>query len=413
MTPPNLAGIPVVRLDPYGSDHHGEAAELRRLGPVVRVILPGEIHAWAVTHHEPLAALVKDPRVSKDWRNWTAVKTGQIRDDWPLVGMLKVTNMVTADGAEHQRLRRLVTRTLTPGCVKALRPRISQIAESLLGALPGHAGPDGAVDLRQHYAYPLPMAVICELAGVPELWRPRLRQLVDSIFRTDTTPQEAVNTERDRLDLLHRLVAVRTEAPSGDLTTALTNARRADPDALSDEELTDTLWLMLTAGHETTLSLIVNATRALLTNPGQRDLALAGDENTWAAVVEETLRWDAPIGNFMARYPLEDIQIGGFTIPAGEAILAPYSCVGRDPDQHGPSAGEFDITRAQRRNLAFSDGPHVCLGAPLARLEASTALRALFGRYPCLTLAVPPAQIPPVPSLFSNSAASLPVHLGG
>jgi cytochrome P450 len=325
MTPRNPAEVPVVRLDPSGSDHHGEAAELRRLGPVVRVILPGDISAWAVTHHEPLTALVKDPRLSRDWRNWTAVRTGQIGDDWPLIGMLKVTNMVTADGAEHQRLRRLVTRTLTPRRVQALAPRITHIAESLLAALPGHAGPGGVVDLRQHYAYPLPMAVICELTGVPEDWRPQLRQLVDSIFRTDTTPAEAVQTERGRLALLHELIELRTQAPGGDLTTALINARRADLRALTSEELTDTLWLLLTAGHETTLSLITNATRALLTHPGHRDLALTGDESTWAAVAEETLRWDAPIGNFMARYPTEDIQVAGVTIPAGQAILAPYS----------------------------------------------------------------------------------------
>lgn len=158
--------------------------------------------------------------------------------------------------------------------------------------------------------------------------------------------------------------------------------RPDDPTALSDEELVDTLWLMLTAGHETTLSLIVNATRALLTYPDQRAIAVAGDDQTWAAVVEETLRWDAPIGNFMARYPLEDIVIAGVTIPAGEAILAPYSGVGRDPARHGADADEFDITRHHERHLAFGDGPHLCLGASLARVEATIALRALFERSP-------------------------------
>jgi cytochrome P450 len=412
MTQDAASAVPSVRLDPAGSDHHGEAARMRGLGPVVRVILPGEITAWAVTDHQDLAALVKDVRVSKDWRNWTAVRTGQVTDDWPLVGMVKVTNMVTADGTEHHRLRRLVTRTLTQRRVQALRPRITAIASALLNDLPGRAEPDGVVDARQHYAYPVPMQVICELTGVPEPWRPRLRELVDSIFRTDTTPEEVTATQRERVQMLRDLVALRAREPGEDLTTALLAARADDPAALTDEELADTLWLMLTAGHETTLSLIVNATRALLTHPDQRSIAVAGGDQTWAAVVEETLRWDAPIGNFMARYPLEDVVIAGITIPAGEAILAPYSGVGRDPAQHGPDADEFDITRHQERHLAFGDGPHRCLGASLSRVEATIALRALFGRFPGLALAVPPGALIPVPSLFSNSVRALPVRLG-
>jgi cytochrome P450 len=411
MTQDVSSDIPIVRLDPFGSDHHGEAAHLRSFGPVVRVSLPGEIPAWAVTDHEHLAALVKDPRVSKDWRNWRAVRTGQVTDDWPLVGMVKVTNMVTADGAEHHRLRRLVTRTLTPRRVEALRPRITAIASALLDELPGHIGPDGVVDVRQHYAYPVPMQVICELTGVPAPWRPRLRELVDSIFRTDTTPEEVIQTQHERVQMLDNLVALRTEQPGNDLTTALIAARADDPAALTDEELADTLWLMLTAGHETTLSLIVNATRALLCYPAQRAFALDGDHEAWRAVVEETLRWDAPIGNFMARYPLEDIVIAGVTIPAGEAILAPYSGVGRDPAQHGPDADAFDVTREQKKHLAFGDGAHLCLGASLAREEATIALRALFTRFPDLALAVPAESLVPVPSLFSNSVRALPVHL--
>jgi cytochrome P450 len=408
---PHVTDIPVVTLDPTGADHHGEAARLRELGPVVRVVLPGNVHAWAVTRHAELAALVTDPRVSKDWHNWSAISHGEISDDWPLTGMVKVTNMVTADGPEHHRLRRIVTQTLTPRRVQNLAPRISDIVDTLLDDLPTHAGPDGAVDLRQHFAYPVPMQVICELAGVPDHERPELRALVDSIFRSTTTPQEVLDTQRDIYLLLDRVVALRRANPGDDLTSAMLAAQRDDPSLLSKDELVGTMWLMLAAGHETTLSLIVNAVRALLTHPDQRALATAGNESTWAAVVEETLRWDAPIGNFLARYPLQDIEIAGVTIPAGDAILAPYSAVGRDHTQHGPTADSFDITRTQARHLAFGAGLHVCLGAALARREALTALPALFTRYPHLTLATPPTALIPVPSLFSNSVQALPVHL--
>lgn len=403
--------LPVFELDPTGADHHGEAAAMRAAGPVVRVVLPGDVHAWAVTGHDDLAALVRDERVSKNWRNWSAIRRGEIPDDWPLIGMLKVDNMVTADGAEHLRLRRPVTRTLTRRRVQALRPRITQIVDGLLDALPGLVDGDGVVDLRAHFAYPVPMGVICELTGVPEPWRAHLRELVDSIFRTDTTPDEVVRTQRERLELLGELIALRRAQPGDDLTSALLEVRAQDADALSDDELVDTVWLMLTAGHETTLSLIANGARALLTHQDQYAEVRGGDDETWADVVEETLRWDAPIGNFMARYPLEDITIAGVTIPAGEAILAPYSGVGRDVCQHGGTAGVFDASREQRRNLAFSDGPHLCPGATLARTEATVALHRLFDRYPDMTLAVAPTDLTPVPSLFSNSTRTLPVRL--
>ncbi|SFS82465.1 cytochrome P450 family protein [Saccharopolyspora flava] len=400
-----MSEVPLIELDPLAADHHGEAARMRAAGTVIRVLLPGGVRAWAVTEHAALAELVADPRVSKDWRNWTAVRQGEISDDWPLIGMVKVTNMVTADGTEHQRLRRLVTRAFTRGRVEDLRPRVQRIVADLLDDLPRQATA-GVVDLRPHFAYPVPMNVICELVGVPVPWRAELRTLVDSIFRTNTTPEEVLSTQRDRLRLLNRLVDLRRSSPGDDLTSALLAAGEADAEALTAEELVDTLWLLLTAGHETTLSLILNTTRALLTHPDQLELARAG---AWAEAVEETLRWDAPIGNFLARYPLEDITLAGVTIPRGEAIIAPYSGVGRDPAQHGPGAERFDLTRNPQRHLAFGGGPHFCLGAHLARLEAVEAVSALFARYPELALASD--ELLPVPSLFSNSAQRLPVRL--
>lgn len=309
--------IPVIALDPHGADHHGEAAKLRELGPVVRVQLPGDVMAWSVTDHALLNEMITDPRFSKDWRNWNAIIRGEISDGWPLIGMVKVTNMVTSDGQEHRRLRKLVTQTFTPRRVQELRPRIQQIVDDLLDDLPSHAAADGSVDLRRHFAHPVPMQVICELFGVPADERPRLQELMDNIFRSDLLPEEVSASQIEQYELLARVVEGRRHEPGSDLTSAMIAARAADPDALSEEELVGTLLLMLSAGQETTLSLITNAVRALLTHPDQREIAVRGDAGTWANVVEETLRWDAPIGNFPFRYPLEDVEIAGVRIPKG------------------------------------------------------------------------------------------------
>ncbi|MCP2336921.1 cytochrome P450 family protein [Actinomadura rupiterrae] len=405
--PSPAAEIPVIELDPTAADHHGEAARLRAAGPVVRVVLPGGVRAWAVTTHELVERLVRDPDVSKDYRNWTAVRTGELADDNPIIGMIKVDNLVTADGAEHTRLRRPIVGQFTRRRVQDMVPAITGAATALVDALPATE----VVDLRAHFAARLPLQVICELLGVPADQHPRLRHLVDAIFRTDTTAEEVAEVQAEIPRLLGDLIAARTAEPGGDLTSALIGVHAGDPAALSAEELAGTLWVLLTAGHETTISLISNAVRAMLTHPDQLAAALSASDDPWPAVVAETLRWDAPIGNFPARYPLTDLTIGDVTIPAGDAIIAPYTAVNRDPAHHGPDADRFDHTRAQKGDLAFGAGRHSCPGSFLAETEACIALSVLFDRYPKMTLAVPADSLPPVPSLFTNSIASLPVRL--
>ncbi|MEU8274496.1 cytochrome P450 [Microbispora bryophytorum] len=405
-TPP-----PLIRIDPSGADRHGEAARMRELGPVVRAVLPGDVQMWVVTDYALLAELAADPRVGRDWRQWEALRRGEVPEDWPLLSMIRLNNAMARDGAEHRRLRKPLTRTFTRARVERLRPRIQEIVNTMLDDLPGHVGPDGVVDVRKHYAYPFPMQVICELIGVPEAWWPRFRELIDTVIRADTTAEEYLATQQERHELWQRLFAMRRAEPADDLTSAMIAVNDEDG-ALTDDELEDTLWMLIGAGHETSISLIVNATRALLTHPDQLALVRDGDAESWSKVIEETLRWDAPVGNFPARFPTEDITVGGVTIPKGDAILAPWSGVNRDPAKYGPDADRFDITRPGEKHLAFGGGPHMCIGPALARLEAAVALPALFARFPGLRLAVDSAELTAVPSIFSNSVTSLPVYLG-
>lgn len=418
--------VPEFRLDPRGEDRHGEADRLREAGPVVRIALipdphGGEVHAWAVTRHQELETLFRDPsvreRISASYTRWAPWQNKQITPSWPLYQMTCVDNMFTADGAHHARLRRPVQRVLTGRKVAEMRHRIVETAQALLEELPGHAGPDGAVDLRGHYAVSLPMAVVAgQLMGVPQDWQPELMGLVQTVFSSSTTPEDAAAAEDNRIEFLRKLVELRGREPDESLTSDLIRDRQTAEDPMSDIELGDTAWIMLTAGWQTTTDLIANAVLALLTHPRQlRDLGnrrgAATGSGTWDNVIEETLRWDPPVSLLTAAYTTDAITLGGVTIPKGEAIYASYSAVGRDPRQHGPTADAFDITHERRPNLAFADGVHRCVGALLAKQEALVALEALFTRYPKLSLAVSPDEIRPAETFYTNSVESLPVHL--
>ncbi|MFE0104850.1 cytochrome P450 [Streptomyces sp. NPDC059009] len=398
---------PLVRLDETAGDLHGEIARLRALGPAVRVELPGSVPAWVITRHQALQDLLADPRVLKDASNWAALRDGRIPDGWPLIAFVTNRGMTTADGEDHLRLRTLVTQAFTPRRINAMGPRIEAITHRLLDALTAH--PPGPVDLRAHFAYPLPMQVIGDLLGVPGEHFDQFRALSASLTSSTPSPEETLATMQQLHALLADLVAQRREHPGEDLTSHLI-AAHDQGDRLSEDELTGTLILILVAGHGTTLNLITNAVRALLTHPAELTAVTAG-QRTWSAVIEETLRWDSPVGHFPLRYAGDDIPIGDTVIPKGEAILASYAAAGRDPRHFGADADEFDTTRSPNRHLSFGHGAHYCLGAALARLEAEIALPALFARFPCLDLAVPPQDLTPLPSFVSNSVQALPVRL--
>ncbi|MFF2361322.1 cytochrome P450 [Streptomyces sp. NPDC058122] len=404
------------RLDPAGGCPHADNARLLARGAVATVELPGAVEGAVVLGHEALKEFLAHPDVAKGAQHFTALREGRIAAGWPLMTFATVQGMTTADGDDHRRLRSLVSKAFTARRVERLRPRIEELTSGLLDGLHAAAEADGgAADLREHFALPLPMSVIGELLGVDAEYRDRLHHLTNQVVATDIGPEQAVAANRELVAVLSAVAAARAENPGDDLTSALIAARDEDGDRLSQQELIGTLVLMIIAGHETTLNLITNAVRALCGHRDQLDSVLDG-EASWGDVVEETLRWNAPVSYFPFRYPVRDLTVDGTVIPRGTPVLAGYTAAGRDRAAHGPDADLFDVTRPGRpdavRHLSLGHGAHYCLGAPLARMEATIALERLFTRFPDLDLAVSESELTQQTSFVGNSVQVLPVRPG-
>nr|WP_210167605.1 cytochrome P450 [Streptomyces sp. SID4946] len=397
-------------LDPAGSDHHAEHRALYARGAATPVDVLG-VTAWSVSDPDLLKQLLTRATVSKDARaHWPAFAATV--PTWPLALWVAVESMFTAYGSDHRRLRRLIAPAFSARRIAALTPVVESLVTGILDEL--EALPPGeVVDLRERLAYPLPIAVIGRMMGLSTARSSGLRTVVDRVFATTLSAEEATANTASLYRLFDELIAAKRAAPGDDMTSLLiaTRDEEGDGGSLTDAELRDTLVLMVSAGYETTVNVIDHAVTSLLTDPAQPAHVDAG-RCGWEDVVEEALRHESAIKHLPMRFALQDIPLpDGRTIRAGEAILASYAAANRHPDWHGADADLFDATRTTKDHLAFGHGVHFCLGAPLARLEVATALRQLFARFPEARLAVPAEELRPLPTLISNGHVSLPVRL--
>ncbi|MFJ9101202.1 cytochrome P450 [Streptomyces sp. NPDC102405] len=352
---------------------------LRDTAPVHRIAGPDGTPAWIVTRYDDVRAALADPRLALDKRHATA---GTYKG-FSLPPALDA-NLLNMDPPDHTRIRRLVGRAFTPRRIEQLRDPIRRTADRLLDALGSH----GTTDLIASYAAPLPITVICDLLGIPDEHRLDFRVWTDTLVAPDPAagPAAAKEAVVAMLGFFTRLLADKRREPADDLLADLI-AVRDEGDRLSEDELMSLAFLILFAGYENTVQLIGNAVLALFQHPGQLD-ALRKDPARLPAAVEEFLRYEGPALLAIRRFPLEDVTIGGVTVPAGETVWVSPSAANRDPDRF-PDPDRLDLARDASGHLALGHGIHYCLGAPMARAETEIALAALLERFPDLALAEP------------------------
>jgi cytochrome P450/uncharacterized OsmC-like protein len=369
---------PAIRDDPFG-----HFAQARARCPVQKVRLADGHRAWVVLGYDAARQALADPRISKDMLAALAADGEVVAEGLP--GPAFSRHMLNVDPPDHTRLRRLVSRAFTPGRVAALEPAIRGIARSLLDGLDA-PGPDAAVDLIEGYAYPLPFGVIGELLGIPEADRPRLHAWFGVLLTgwAGDPPPAAVAASDGIVAYLGELVDAKRLRPAGDLVSVLVAATEGD--ALTRQELLSSLFQLVVAGHDTTASLIGNGVVALLDHPGQLQVLLA-DPGRLPSAIEELLRFTAPVPHATFRVTAEPVTLDGMQIPPHEQVLVCLGSANRDPVRFA-EPDVLDIGRGDGPNLGFGHGPHYCLGAPLARLEARVAFETLLHRYPALRLAV-------------------------
>ena len=393
---------PAFKVNPYPT-----YARLRSTAPVHRAALPDGRGVWLITRYDDVLAVLKDERFVKDWRK---VMTPEQLDQVPAIPEVMKPlsrNMLDTDPPDHERLRALVSKAFTPRLIERMRGRVQAITDALLDTVEGQ----GEMDLIDDYAFPLPVTVIAELLGVPSEDRDRFRQWSDAAVSGNATQEYMEKILIPHMqaftDYLLAMFEEKRKNPKDNLVSALVQAEEAG-DKLSEDELLGMVFLLLIAGHETTVNLIGNGVLALLEHPEQLR-RLRDDPSLIKSAVEELLRYDGPVETSTERFAGEDVAIGGTIIPKGEMVLVVIAAADRDPERF-PEPDTLDIARMENKHLAFGKGIHHCLGAPLARMEGQIAIGTLIERMPSLRLKGSPDSLSWRPGMVLRGLKALPVE---
>jgi cytochrome P450 len=402
-----MTAIPTVNVDPFTAtgpgQRHAAYAALTAGGPVHRITLPSGEPVWLITGHQQVRQALHDPRIIKREATGAVLGRGLLPAE---VIAATSSHMLNSNGSDHTRLRRLVSAAFTRRRIDQFAPRIQQITDELCDTMVDSA----QVDLIDAFAYPLPITVICELLGVPVQRRAQFHDLSSITAGRGALgdPNIFIAASTAMVNFLQELVAAKRADPTDDLLSSLVTVRDG-ADQLSEDELTSMAWLLLVAGHETTVNLIGNGVHALLTHPEQLALLRAQPDRLGAAI-EELLRFSGPVQVATPRHTTEPVTVGGITIPAGQIVIPALLAANRDP-ACATQPDTLDLTRTENPHLAFGHGIHHCLGAPLARLEACIAIGSLLARFPQLRLAVPPEHLTWRAGVIMHGLQALPVVL--
>ncbi|HET9382414.1 MAG TPA: cytochrome P450 [Streptomyces sp.] len=355
---------------------------LREHEPVSRVRMPYGGEAWLLTRHADVRAVLGDQRFS--------MEAGAGRDvPRPTEHPLPAGGLISMDPPGHTRLRRLAGTAFTARRVEGLRPEVSGFTHGLIDEWTRRAEP--AAEIMEDLALPVSISVICNLLGVSYDDRHRFRDFSEALVSSSLSPAEIQRATEDFSGYMAELIAERRARPADDFLSTMVQARD-EGDRLSEAELLMLGAGLLISGYETTATQIGNFVHLLLSDRGLYE-ALVADPDLVPAAVEELLRF-TPLSTMdgFARIALEDVEIGGTLIRAGEAVITSIASANLD-DAAFPGAASLDLTRAQNPHLGFGHGVHYCMGAPLARLELQVVLRTLVERLPGLRAAVPASGI--------------------
>ncbi len=434
---PRDSSAPALFTWEFATDPYPAYAWLREHAPVHRTTLPSGVDAWLVTRYADARKALADPRLSKNPQRHSAAAHAKGKVGIPGERRAELmTHLLNIDPPDHTRLRRLVSKAFTPRRVAAFAPRVQVLTDRLIDAFEER----GEADLIHEFAFPLPIYAICDLLGVPREDQDDFRDWAGTMIRHGGGPRGGVARavkriraylaeliHRKRLELAERRdgraeegegqgerPAAGERSGEGDGEDLISGLIRASDhgEHLTENEAAAMAFILLFAGFETTVNLIGNGVYALLRHPEQRALLQRaveeGDEQLLAAGVEELLRYDGPVEIATWRFATEPVTLAGQRIAEGEPVLVVLAAADRDPERFG-SPDVLDLTRRDNQHLGYGHGIHYCLGAPLARLEAQTAIGTLLRRLPGLRLGADPEDLRWRGGLIMRGLRTLPV----